>query len=171
MEPPVRGGHPGTTGARQRALLRDREAVDTVNPCLALWCVSHSSLAFPGLPRPGPERQGSPAPPRPRPRAGTAGVTRQAQRSSPPRVGDLKLLEAAASSRARRTPPRPDPGDPPPAAGLSPGGPERARRDTPDLPWAPAPRLQRVQKQAGFFFFFFSGNWLWCVSLPPSSPV
>ena len=27
MEPPVRGGHPGTTGARQRALLRDREAL------------------------------------------------------------------------------------------------------------------------------------------------
>ncbi|XP_032329707.1 translation initiation factor IF-2-like [Camelus ferus] len=27
--------------------------------------------------------------------------------------------------------------------------------DTPDLPWAPAPRLQPVQKQAGFFFFFF----------------
>lgn len=40
--------------------------------------------------------------------------------------------------------------------------------DTPDLPWAPAPRLQRVQRQARFFFLSF---WkLACVSLPPSSP-
>ena len=37
-------------------------------------------------------------------------------------------------------------------------------RRHPDLPWAPAPRLQRVQNQAEFFFFFLSGNWRWCVS-------
>lgn len=50
------------------------------------------------------------------------------------------------------------------------------RADTPDLPWAPAPRPQRVQKQAGFFFSLLSGNWRWCVfpylPLPPShSPL
>ncbi|XP_037693626.1 skin secretory protein xP2-like [Choloepus didactylus] len=59
-------------------------------------------------------------------------------------------------------------------APLSPrGSRSEARRDTPDLPWAPAPRLQRVQKQSGFFFFFFlSGDWLCCVFpyLPPSPP-
>lgn len=40
--------------------------------------------------------------------------------------------------------------------------------DNPDLLWAPAPRLQPVQNQAGFFFP--SRNWLWCVARPlPSS--
>lgn len=40
--------------------------------------------------------------------------------------------------------------------------------DNPDLLWAPAPRLQPVQSQAGFFFS--SRNWLWCVARPlPSS--
>lgn len=44
------------------------------------------------------------------------------------------------------------------------------RADTSDLPWAPAPRLQRVQKQAGFFFFLsFWKLALVCVSLRLSS--
>lgn len=39
----------------------------------------------------------------------------------------------------------------------------------PDLPWAPAPRLQRVQNQAEFFFSFFLEIGVG-VSLRPSSP-
>lgn len=61
-----------------------------------------SSLAFPGLPRPGPERQGCPAALCPGSRTRTAGVTRLAPRSSPPRAGDLELWEAPAVSPARR---------------------------------------------------------------------
>ena len=42
-------------------------------------------------------------------------------------------------------------------------------RRHPDLPWAPAPRLQRVQNQAEFFFSFFLEIGVG-VSLRPSSP-
>ena len=57
--------------ARSSGLIRIYVAATLSTLAWLCGASSHSSLAFPGLPCPGPERQGSPAPPRPGPRAGT----------------------------------------------------------------------------------------------------